>query len=499
MTKLNSVLLLLFSFFLTVSCQGTSNGTSNNNLYAFINDNRVLNYALTLEKLEYAIYTAGLSSFTREQFLNAGINDTQYSYLQLFVQQEGVHIGLITNILSSRGWPAVGNCSYNLPNFTSVSDFLTIMGDTENQGVKAYLGSAPYVTSPELLTYAATIATVEARHSAFVYNLTGRSPFPNTTDASLSPSDVFSRVSSYFNTCNSTSLNTTYNGTVVANSKNLTLPLLSSVFKNSSVSNQTSGVFPAGLGLFVNRTAYANDNNVLNYALTLENLEAAYYNQIFENFTDAQILEAGVSSADLELLRTIRDQENAHVAAINLTLVNRGSIGVPACVYNFTFSNVSQALSLAVALENTGVSAYDGAIAFISDPALAATAGSIATVEGRHAAFLAELIGRSPFPNVLEPTASVSEVFMNASVYIISCPSVTDPFTGSAVGSTNLTVPQSLNYFNYAAPAAVPTTSTSTNTGNNGGTSTNSGTVSSASTIYLSSAALFLVVVIVFI
>jgi hypothetical protein len=341
------------------------------------------------------------------------------------------------------------------------------------------------------LTYAATIATVEARHSAFVFNLTGRSPFSNTTDESLSPSEVFSRVNFYFNRCNSTSLNTTYNGTVVANSQNLTLPVLSSVFKNVSASNQTSGVFPAGLGLFVNRTAYENDNNVLNYALTLENLEAAYYNQIFENFTDAQILGAGVSSADLELIKTIRDQENAHVAAINLTLVNRGSIGVPACVYNFTFTNVSEALALAVALENTGVSAYDGAIAFLSDPALAATAGSIATVEGRHAAFLAELIGRSPFPNVLEPTASVSDVVRNASTYIISCPSVTDPFSGSSVGSSNLTVPQSLNYFNYAAPAAVVTTTT-TNAGNNGGTSPNSSNISSASFTYLSLAVFFL-------
>ncbi len=67
-------------------------------------------------------------------------------------------------------------------------------------------------------------------------------------------------------------------------------------------------------------------------------------------------------------------------------------------------------LVTAQALENTGVSAYDGAGQFLSDPALLTAAGGIVAVEARHAAYLNELNGEVPFPDAFETPLSPDEV-----------------------------------------------------------------------------------------
>jgi len=78
-------------------------------------------------------------------------------------------------------------------------------------------------------------------------------------------------------------------------------------------------------------------------------------------------------------------------------------------------------LSVAAVLENTGVSAYDGAISRIDDADLLTTGARIATVEARHASYLNLLNGDDPFPEAFDPTRTESKVRDEIKDLIVDC------------------------------------------------------------------------------
>ena len=75
--------------------------------------------------------------------------------------------------------------------------------------------------------------------------------------------------------------------------------------------------------------------------------------------------------------------------------------------YDFgdAYTDADAFLATAAALENTGVSAYDGAGQFLADPELLTAAGSIVAVEARHASYLNLITGEVPFPAAFETPA----------------------------------------------------------------------------------------------
>ncbi len=137
----------------------------------------------------------------------------------------------------------------------------------------------------------------------------------------------------------------------------------------------------------------ASDIAILNFALTLEHLEARFY--------DAAL---GVVPFEQNIVRalaqTLKTDENAHVAALTAALKSVGGSAVgPAPSYNFgadTFKTQSGFLKLARLLEDTGVHAYLGQAANIKTPSILLTAASIVTVEGRHAGAIRYQYGLAP-------------------------------------------------------------------------------------------------------
>jgi len=120
----------------------------------------------------------------------------------------------------------------------------------------------------------------------------------------------------------------------------------------------------------------AGDIGILNYALTLEYLEAAFYNEATANgFATGQTA--------IVLKRTTID-ENIHVAALKNVL---GGKAVPEPKFEFgtTTTNTTEFLATAYALENVGVHAYLGQGFNIQDPKVLKAALTIVTVEARHA------------------------------------------------------------------------------------------------------------------
>lgn len=157
----------------------------------------------------------------------------------------------------------------------------------------------------------------------------------------------------------------------------------------------------------------ANDLEILNYALTLEYLEAEFY---------AKGIEGGVlKGRDLELVEPIGEHEREHVAVVKQTIKDLGGRAVSKPEFTFpkgTFTDKKKFLTTASAFEELGVTAYHGQVAKIKDGDLLAAAASIAGVESRHAAIVADLLGENPFPAAFEKTMTMKQVLGAASSFI---------------------------------------------------------------------------------
>ena len=146
------------------------------------------------------------------------------------------------------------------------------------------------------------------------------------------------------------------------------------------------------VGPFV-REAIAQDGGgdveILNFALTLEYLEAVFYNQALKRVS-------GLSGDAKSLATEIRDNEVEHVAALSKTIKSLGGTPVkaPGVDFGMAFANQKSFLKLAQTFEDTGVSAYNGAAPAIKSPEVLAAAGSIVQVEARHAAAIRLLNGQ---------------------------------------------------------------------------------------------------------
>jgi hypothetical protein len=162
-----------------------------------------------------------------------------------------------------------------------------------------------------------------------------------------------------------------------------------------------------------------NDVDVLNYALTLEHLEYAFYRDgiglfSFGNDSRGQSIDTNFAA--------IRDHEGAHVETLASVIADLGGTPVEEATYDFgdAYTDPMAFMMTAAALENTGVSAYDGAGQFITDPELLTAAGSIVAVEARHASYLNLLTGQIPFPAPFETPLTMDEVLEIAGPFIAS-------------------------------------------------------------------------------
>lgn len=165
-------------------------------------------------------------------------------------------------------------------------------------------------------------------------------------------------------------------------------------------------------------TTFTGDVDVLNYALTLEHLEYAFYRDGVGKFTFG--MDPFGNSIDV-YLTAIRDHEGAHVETLTKVVTDLGGTPVAEATYDFGYgSDPIKFLATAAALENTGVSAYDGAGRFLKSADLLTAAGGIVAVEARHASYLNLITGAVPFPNAFEAAKDPDEILAIAGPFIRS-------------------------------------------------------------------------------
>jgi hypothetical protein len=134
------------------------------------------------------------------------------------------------------------------------------------------------------------------------------------------------------------------------------------------------------------------DVGVLNFALTLEYLEAAFYNEATANQKKSTFIKDKQTQV---FLKTVTTDENAHVAFLKKTLGSK-AIAAPKVDFGGTTSKEALFVKTAVALENTGVHAYSGQALNIVSPAYVAAAISILTIEARHASVAGLILNGKP-------------------------------------------------------------------------------------------------------
>jgi rubrerythrin len=134
------------------------------------------------------------------------------------------------------------------------------------------------------------------------------------------------------------------------------------------------------------------DIGILNYALTLEYLEAAFYNEATANNKRKTFLKGAQAQA---FLKKVTVDENAHVAFLKKALGSK-AVAAPKVDFGATTSSEAAFIKTSVALENTGVGAYAGQALNIVNPAYVAAALSIHSVEARHASVAGLLLKPTP-------------------------------------------------------------------------------------------------------
>lgn len=163
--------------------------------------------------------------------------------------------------------------------------------------------------------------------------------------------------------------------------------------------------------------AFTDDTDILNYALTLEHLEYAFYRDGLAKLGESTISKAG-DTETFTLLSAIRDHEKAHVDALTKAVSGLKGVPVQEATYDFGYSDAAGFLEVAMALENTGVAAYAGAAPSIVNKDLLAAALGIHSVEARHAAALNRLNKMTPFPDAIDHPLTREEVLKAAGGFI---------------------------------------------------------------------------------
>jgi Ferritin-like domain len=172
-------------------------------------DAAILNYLLRVEYVQAELYREGLSDFTTaariRQFDVYGGQPT-IDTLRSFSDQENQHIEGLRSLVTRLGMTPLPPCTVSFPRFDTAAELVQFSLAIENLGVSAYLGVVPLLRIPQVQTGVASIATVQARHAAYVGLLNGQSPAPAAADTPRSREEILSLLDPYIGRCSATPL-----------------------------------------------------------------------------------------------------------------------------------------------------------------------------------------------------------------------------------------------------------------------------------------------------
>jgi hypothetical protein len=178
----------------------------------------ILNYAYALEQLEAAFYTqvVATGSFTTT------FSALEQEYLKDVRDHEIAHREFFKSALGNNAIKGL-EVDFSAVNFNNRSSVLETAKTFEDLGVAAYNGAGKLLVSPDFLTIAGKIVSVEARHAALIRDLISNGSFADLTslqpfgadnmkglDAAMNPPDVLAAAAPFIKTkINASNLPTT--------------------------------------------------------------------------------------------------------------------------------------------------------------------------------------------------------------------------------------------------------------------------------------------------
>lgn len=170
-----------------------------------ISDLEILNFALTLEKLEYEFYREGLETFDEsdisesEACKQAEGSDSAASIRDRLTDirdHEKIHVDVITAVISAVGGEPVSDLEFEFP-YETFDEFIGLAATFEPLGVDAYAGAAPFIDTTLLVPTALGIHSVEANHAAYLRDLNGENPVPQAFNNPMSMDSVVALASQF--------------------------------------------------------------------------------------------------------------------------------------------------------------------------------------------------------------------------------------------------------------------------------------------------------------
>ncbi len=165
---------------------------------------------------------------------------------------------------------------------------------------------------------------------------------------------------------------------------------------------------------------FDDDVDILNFARTLEFLEARFYEEALDNIDTDDLHDVeGVKHLDDEVveyvydeIEVIQEHEAIHAEVLGAVVEDLGGDAVEEPEFDFgdAVEDPTAFIETAAVLEDTGVAAYAGAAPQIEDADLVPPALSIHSVEGRHASFVRVVGGETGFPNAFDAPLSRADV-----------------------------------------------------------------------------------------
>ncbi|KAJ3839488.1 ferritin-like domain-containing protein [Lentinula raphanica] len=169
-----------------------------------------------------------------------------------------------------------------------------------------------------------------------------------------------------------------------------------------------------------NSSSY-NDTQILNLALTLAQLESAFYSGALSSYNATDFTNAGLPAWARGRFEEIASHKQAHVKTLTTSL---GNNAVKACNYSFPYTDPASFAALAQVLSDVGVSAYTGAAPLITNRDYLATAASILATEARHAAWIAGPVNKgNAWSGAYDTPLTLGSAYSLGAQFITSCPS----------------------------------------------------------------------------
>lgn len=163
------------------------------------------------------------------------------------------------------------------------------------------------------------------------------------------------------------------------------------------------------------------DIQILNFALTLEHLENAFYTQGLQKYTQQDFLNADLPTWARGRWNEIAQHESTHVSFLESVI---GDQAVQPCTYSFPDTDPMTFVTTSFMLETVGVSAYSGAAQFLSNSDYITSSGAILAVEARQSAWInSAVLNANPWNTAFDTPLDLNHVWTIASGVIVSCPS----------------------------------------------------------------------------